>query len=96
MTLLKEKRLSLTELARREGVSIPTVWRWRKKGVKGVRLESFLVGSRRYTTFESFSRWVERTTAAADGEQPSTPTRTNRQRQAEIDRAERELEAAGI
>ncbi len=70
MVLLSEKRLSLTELARRERVAPPTIWRWYKKGVRGVRLETFVVGNRRFTTEEAFGRFVERNTAAANGERP--------------------------
>lgn len=93
---LKEQRLSLTELARQEGVSIPTPWRWTKRGVKGVVLETFSIGGRRYTTQEAFRRFVERSTSAANGDCPASPVRTNRQREAAISKAERELEKAGI
>ncbi len=94
--LFLEQRLSLTELARLEGVSIPTVWRWRQRGIRGIRLETCLVGGRRYTSRESFNRFVESTTAAADGEPACTAVRTSKQREAAIARAERELDAAGI
>lgn len=73
---------------------VSTVWRWVKIGVRGVQLETFVVGARRYTTHESITRFVAATTAAADG-LPS-PTRTSRQRQRDIERAEAELAKAGI
>ena len=66
--LLTESRISISELAQMLGVTTPTVWRWRKFGVRGVRLETFMLGGRRYTTRESHRRFVERTTAAANGE----------------------------
>lgn len=94
--LLAEKRLSITELAGQLGVAIPTVWRWRQKGVRGVRLETFMLGGRRFTTQEAHRRFVERTTAAANGEQPSAKARTNRQREASIKRAEAQLDAMGV
>ncbi len=94
--LLSEHRISMTELARQENVAVPTIWRWRQKGVRGVRLTTFIRGGRRYTTQEAFARFVEATTKAANGEQPSTKARTNRQRQASISRANAELDAAGI
>ncbi len=94
--LLEEKKVSMTELARQLGVTIPTIWRWRQRGVRGVRLETFMIGGRRFTTQEAHRRFVEATTAAADGPQPSTAARTSRQRQAAIDRAEAELDRAGI
>jgi len=95
--LLDETRVSMTGLARLVEVTIPTIWRWRQKGVRGVRLETFMVGGRRYTTHEAYRRFVAATTLAADGGQPpSTSARTSRQRQAAIARAEAELDAPGI
>ena len=69
-----------------------TVWRWYKIGVKGIRLETVVVGSRRYTSREAIQRFLERTTAAADGIKSATPT----SRRKALERAERELDAAGI
>lgn len=93
---LKEQRLSLTELARQEGVAVPTPWRWSKRGVNGVVLETFNIGGRRYTTQEAFQRFVERSTVAANGEPAAPTTRTSRQREAAISQAEAELAKAGI
>ena len=95
MTMLTEQKLSLTKLAHREGVNVCTCWRWTKRGVRGVRLETYNVGGRRWTTEEAFARFVEGTTAAANGE-PAVESRTNRQRDTAIARAERELADAGI
>ncbi len=93
--LLDENRVSMTELARQLGVTIPTIWRWRQRGVRGVRLETFMLGGRRFTTQEAHRRFVEATTLAANGPMlPATAARTNRQRQAAIARAEKELDAA--
>ncbi|TWT47184.1 DUF1580 domain-containing protein [Botrimarina hoheduenensis] len=66
-SLMDEKRLTLTELAKRERVNVCTVWRWAQRGAKGVRLETFSVGGRRYTTQEAFRRFVSGTTRAAQG-----------------------------
>ncbi len=92
--LLAESRLSLSELARREGVAVPTTWRWAQRGVRGVKIETFAIGGRRYTTAEAFARFVEATTAAAQGVTP--PARTNRQREAAIAKAEAELDKLGV
>jgi len=73
---------------------ISTVWRWIQRGVRGVKLETVLIGGRRYTSNEALERFVSRTTAAAAGE--PAPTRTPTQRQRAILAAERELAAAGI
>jgi hypothetical protein len=57
-SMLVERRLTLQELARREGVSLSTTWRWILKGVRGRKLESLSVGGRRYTSEEAFLRFV--------------------------------------
>lgn len=68
---------------------VSTLHRWRLKGVRGVKLETCLVGGRRYTSLEAMARFFAAITAAADG-QP-VPHRTPAQRQRAIERAEREL-----
>lgn len=93
---LNEQRLTLTELARQEGVSVPTPWRWANRGVRGVVLETFSIGGRRFTTAEAFRRFVERSTAAAQGTATTPPVRTNRQREASIKQAEAALAKAGV
>ena len=96
-TLLNETWLTLTALARREGVALSTIWRWTLRGVRGCRLETFSVGVKRFTTEESFIRFVEATTAATTGEATAAPqVRTSRQREAAIKRAEAELAKAGV
>jgi hypothetical protein len=37
-----------------------TMWRWAVKGVDGVKLETFKIGGRRYTTAEALDRFVAR------------------------------------
>ncbi|MGI9326730.1 MAG: DUF1580 domain-containing protein [Pseudomonadales bacterium] len=92
-SLLQEHRISLTELAQREGVAVPTVWRWRQKGCRGVRLETFVIGAKRFTTEEAFARFVERTTAVADGEVTVPAIQSSRQREAAANRTIDELAA---
>lgn len=92
--LLNEHRLTLTDLARQEGVNVCTVWRWAKRGAKGCVLETYSVGARRYTTREAFARFAGGCTAATLGHAP--PVRTNRQRDAAIKQAEAELAKAGV
>ena len=73
-------------------VHVSTIHRWRMKGVRGVRLETFLRGGIRYTTDEAIERFFAAATAAADGD-AITPVRTSRQRERAIEQAEREFEA---
>ncbi len=96
VNFLRETRLTFSELSRRENVNASTVWRWSLRGCRGVRLESFSVGAKRYTTAEAFARFVAATTAAANGGDLVATQCTSRQQDAEIDAAERELAAAGI
>ena len=76
--------------------NLSTLHRWRLAGVRGVRLETLLIGGRRVTSAEALQRFAEATTAAADGSGMFTLSRTSRQRQRDIERAEAELERAGI
>lgn len=75
-------------------VHVSTIHRWRMKGCRSVRLDTFLRGGVRHTTREAIERFFEAVTAAADGE--PAPTRTTARRKRDIDQAEAELEAAGI
>ena len=92
--LMNEVRILLTDLARREDVDTSTVWRWTKRGVRGVTLESFARGGRRFTTLEAFARWCEAVTAAATGE--GIPSQTPRRQKQAIERAERRAEELGL
>jgi hypothetical protein len=75
--------------------SLATVWRWVLNGTRAGKLESVLIGGRRFTSVEAIQRFAEQSTAAADGEK--APSRTSRrQRERDISQAEAELEAAGI
>lgn len=73
---------------------IATVWRWINRGVRGVKLETVMIGGRRFTSREALERFFASTTAISSGE--PLPVRTPRQRRRDIERAERELAEAGI
>jgi Protein of unknown function (DUF1580) len=68
---------------------VSTIHRWRLKGIRGVRLETILVGGRRYTSLEAIERFAAATTAQANGD--PVPVRTSRQRERAVRRAEQEL-----
>lgn len=73
----KERLLPFSAVPRSmpgEPPSIATVRRWRIRGVRGVKLETLLVGGRRYTSEEALQRFLAGTTAAA--ETSASPTRT--------------------
>ena len=74
---------------------ISTVHRWRLRGVRGVRLETCLIGGRRYTSREALARFVAATTAAAaSGNAPDVSMSKARARA--VCQAETELDQAGI
>jgi hypothetical protein len=95
MVTLSERLLTLSAAAREipgptgRGLHVATLWRWAHRGVRGVRLETVMVGGIRYTSREALERFVAATTAAADGTNPVI--RTPKQRQRAIEAAEREL-----
>lgn len=94
--ITQERLLTITQATKhtpgRPGVS--TLWRWIRTGVRGVVLESVLIGGKRYTSAEALDRFFAALTAQSRGE--PIPVRTSRQRERDIDRAERELAEAGI
>ena len=97
INLANETPITLAEAARTlpgGPVHVSTIHRWRMKGVRGVRLGSFLRGGVRRTTREAIERFFDAVTAAADGE-PIT-ARTSKQRDREIVAAERGCERAGF
>ncbi len=68
---------------------IATCWRWIQRGVRGVKLETVLIGGKRFTSVEAITRFIEATTAAGSGQPVKSSTRS-RARQTAIEQAERE------
>jgi hypothetical protein len=95
MTMLSENKITLSSLAKREGVNVSTVWRWTSRGVRQIRLETFSVGGRRWTTEEAFERFVAATTALAVP-QASPSAQPSRSRNAAVRAADKRLAAAGF
>lgn len=93
-SIYHERRLTLSEAARHLGLHVSTLWRWQLRGVRGVRLETILLGGIRHTSHEALERFTAACTAAAEGSQPTV--RTTHQRERDIEAAERELAEAGI
>ena len=91
--LSAEIPISLREAAQQAPVPPhqSTLDRWWRRGVRGVRLETFLVGGRRFTTRAAMLRFIEATTAASlSGEVAKTkPASSPCQR---ADRAANQLE----
>ena len=76
---------------------ISTIWRWWARGVRGIRLETAVIGGRRFTSTQALQRFAEASTAVANGDVTGTPSNsTSTARQRRIADAERELDEAGI
>lgn len=111
MNTQNETILSLSEAA----ASLPrlngkrphtsTLWRWCRKGCRGIRLEYVRIGSKIATSREALDRFFN-AQAAADSALESTPSptqqpatqkpRSEKERARAIEEARRKLEAAGI
>lgn len=92
--LLEEERITLTKLAKELDVHTGTVRRWAQRGIKGIRLETFCIGGRRYTTRGAQRRFV---VATSDAGAPSKPPRIPcPERQRRIDAAKRRLDEMGV
>ena len=72
-----------------------TLHRWFRHGTHGVKLETLLCGGRRMSSVLAVKRFFEAVTAASDGV-AAPASRTNRQRESAIAKAEAELAKAGI
>ncbi len=58
--------------------SISTLMRWASKGIRGVVLETVLIGGRRYTSVEAIGRFVRRLSSCpARPENSSAPSKPN-------------------
>ena len=66
----EEELLTLTQAARRyrppdaRPLAPSTIWRWHKKGISGVRLETICVGATRLTSTEAMRRFCDAVTLA--------------------------------
>lgn len=91
--LLDEERVSLTKVAREFDVHPATIWRWYRRGIKGVFLESFTIGGKRFTTREALARFILRTNSKpSDQSVVAFGTPLSKRRLREIEAAERFLD----
>ena len=66
---------------------VSTVYRWLNSG----KLESVMIGGRRWTSLEAIARFVDCSTNGS-----ATPSEVSERRKQEIAKAEAKLEASGI
>jgi len=74
--------------------NVATMYRWTTLGCRGIKLEFTQVGGCQCTSREALQRFFERLTAQSAGE--PIPEPLPRARAADVRRAERVLDAAGI
>ena len=73
-------------------LALGTLHRWRLSGVRGVRLETCVVGGLRYCSQQAISRFI----AAQNASEQPAPAITAKQRRTQAESANRVLEAAGL
>ena len=78
-----------------------TIWRWARKGVFGIKLETRRIGGRFVTSREALERFARRLAEVDAAERPEptdqrSKARSDKQRESDVRRAERELRKAGI
>lgn len=95
MQLLDQQFISITEAAKLVPgrVHISTCWRWINRGVRGHRLQTWMIGGLRKTTREALEDFLARLNPDAAR---VASVSTTRQRERAIAAAERELDAAGV
>jgi hypothetical protein len=86
---------------RRRGArpNVATIYRWMVQGVRGIKLESLVVGATRCTSVEALQRFFDALTAAADAEHSAAvtpPPALTKTRQRQIEAAKRRLARAGV
>lgn len=76
-----------------------TIWRWARKGLNGITLETRRVGGRFVTSIEALERFtiaLSKVEVASKSKPEIAKPATNSQRARSIERAERGLQRAGI
>jgi len=95
---LKDACMILPRRRRGRKPHFATLWRWAKRGLSGVKLETLKVGGTLCTSREALQRFFDRLTEADQNPVPGRQfkMRTPAQRQRAIARAEKVLREAGI
>lgn len=74
-------------------LSLATLHRWRLHGVRGVKLETLLIGGLRYTSREAIARFIAAQNA---DDAPAAPVITPAQRRKQSEAARTELKRIGV
>ncbi|NQT21636.1 MAG: DUF1580 domain-containing protein [Planctomycetes bacterium] len=76
--------------------SISTLHRWRLKGVRGVRLETGMLGGIRVTSAEAIQRFMDRITGESEDKAAQPIRETSALQERELAKVETELEKEGF
>lgn len=73
---LQEDPISLQDAAASTKASLSywTLYRWATEGLRGVKLESWFIGGKRYTSMAAIDRFNARQTALRNGQAVDPPT----------------------
>ncbi len=107
--LQAEELLSLTDAAKAlppidgKRLHVSTIWRWARRGLRGIRLEHVRLGHRVCTSQEALARFAQRLAEADEravgrpvGRPQTKTTRTAGERQRAVKSAESTLTGFGI
>ncbi len=75
---------------------VSTIYRWIRRGHRGVKLEAVRIGGCLYTSSEALQRFAERLTLDEFPSPPPSPRTTTAVVRARTERAERVLDRLGI
>lgn len=73
--------------------SLATLHRWRLRGIRGVRLETLLIGGIRYTSLEAIDRFIQ---AQNLNDAPAAPVISASQRKQQAEAARTVLKKMGV
>jgi hypothetical protein len=71
---------------------VSTCWRWARRGVRGHKLETIVIGGRRYTSREALERFF----TALNQPQPTTKSGSDQQREQQLAQIDQRLTEMGI
>ncbi|MDA7979295.1 MAG: DUF1580 domain-containing protein [Pirellulales bacterium] len=86
-----DDRLTLSQAAHLAGVAPATIWRWTTRGVRGVVLESYKLGAKKFTTRSALNEFSR----ALSGATGSASPKPNQRHVAAHNQAKQQLVEAG-
>jgi DNA-binding sugar fermentation-stimulating protein len=88
-----ENAITLREAARQAPGQphVSTLHRWRRRGIRGVCLETCLVGGKRFTSKEALDRFFQTVTAVSQSERLERVSTKSARREKQVDQAARKL-----